>query len=59
MIVHRGEMKPLKRNKLKCNVCAKFVLKDEYDVHKQICKPHICRICLKPVQALEQLLLQV
>ena len=35
----------------------KFVLKDEYDVHKQLCKPHICSICFKPVQALEQHLL--
>ena len=58
MIVHRGEMKPSKRNKWRCSGCMKFVLKDEYNVHKQLCKPHICSICLRPVQSLEQHLLQ-
>ena len=56
--VHRGEMKPFRKNKKRCVVCRKFVLKDEYDYHKHICKPHVCSICFKPVQELERHLLK-
>ena len=56
--VHRGEIKPFRRNNKRCVICRKFILRDKYDYHKQICKPHVCSICFKPVQELERHLLK-
>ena len=56
--VHRGEIKPCKKNKRFCHTCKKFVLKEEFIAHRQICKPHTCSICSKEVVWLEQHLLR-
>ena len=57
LTVHRRGMNPSKVNKRMCHICDKFVSRNNLAAHKQICKPHICSICSKPVQGLEQHLL--
>ena len=58
LTIHRGEIKPRKRNKRFCPACKRFSVKEEFIAHKQICKPHTCSICSRVVVSLEQHLLR-
>ena len=53
--VHRRELKPYRKNGVKCIKCCKWIPKDQYKSHHDSCtvQTHTCSICHKEVRKLD------